>query len=131
MRQRSSSPLRFIAAAHAVMPWAFPGYHDESRAWLKFLDERHVRYYAELRDVSPLTNAVPRVASPRQTIPALETHGAVMRTTSGSQRQLLPLYIVCSADRMKVVLGGDGRKISHHQLNAESVVAGHDGALVF
>lgn len=52
VRQTPSSPLRFIAAAHAVMPWAFPGYHDESRAWLKFLDEKHVRYYAELRDVS-------------------------------------------------------------------------------
>ncbi|CAM9231934.1 unnamed protein product [Hapterophycus canaliculatus] len=56
VRQTSSSPLRFLAAAHAVMPWAFPGYHDESHAWLSFLDETNVRYYAELRD--PLTGAV-------------------------------------------------------------------------
>lgn len=54
MRQTPSSPLRFLAAAHAVMPWAFPGYHDESHAWLSFLDETNVRYYAELRDVSYL-----------------------------------------------------------------------------
>lgn len=52
MRRTPSAPLRFVAAAHAVTPWAFPGYHDESHAWLKFLDESHVRYYAELRDVS-------------------------------------------------------------------------------
>ncbi|CAM9446519.1 unnamed protein product [Ectocarpus fasciculatus] len=56
VRQTTSSPLRFLAAAHAVVPWAFPGYHDESHAWLKFIDETNVRYYAELRD--PLTGAV-------------------------------------------------------------------------
>lgn len=52
VRRTPSSPLRFVAAAHAVMPWAFPGYHDESHAWLNFIDESHVQYYAELRDVS-------------------------------------------------------------------------------
>lgn len=51
VRLTPSSPLRFIAAAHAVMPWAFPGYHDESHAWLKFLDDSNVRHYVELRDV--------------------------------------------------------------------------------
>lgn len=51
MRRTPAAPLRFVAAAHAVMPWAFPGYHDEAHAWLNFLDESHVRYYAELRDV--------------------------------------------------------------------------------
>lgn len=67
MRRTRSAPLRFVAAAHAVMPWAFPGYHDESHAWLTFIDESHVRYYAELRDVSVsflLRNAVCR-APPR------------------------------------------------------------------
>eukprot|EP00752_Nemacystus_decipiens_P011193 g9947.t1 len=38
------------------MPWAFPGYHDESHAWLNFIDQSHVRYYAELRD--PLTGTI-------------------------------------------------------------------------
>ncbi|CAM9160482.1 unnamed protein product [Scytosiphon promiscuus] len=56
VRQTPSSPLRFLAAAHAVMPWAFPGLYDESHAWLSFLDETNVRYYAELRD--PLNGAV-------------------------------------------------------------------------
>ncbi|CBN78125.1 expressed unknown protein [Ectocarpus siliculosus] len=56
VRQTTSSPLRFLAAAHAVVPWAFPGYHDESHAWLKFIDETNVRYYAELRD--PFTGVV-------------------------------------------------------------------------
>eukprot|EP00903_Cladosiphon_okamuranus_P005499 g5480.t1 len=56
VRRTPSAPLRFVAAAHAVMPWAFPGYHDESHAWLKFVDESHVRYYAELRD--PLTGTI-------------------------------------------------------------------------
>lgn len=55
VRRTPSAPLRFVAAAHAVMPWAFPGYHDESHAWLNFIDESHVRYYAELRDVSVVT----------------------------------------------------------------------------
>lgn len=51
VRLTPSSPLRFIAAGHAVVPWAFPGYFGESTAWLKFLDETHVRYYAEFREV--------------------------------------------------------------------------------
>lgn len=46
-----SSPLRFIAAAHTVLPWAFPKLYPDSKAWLDFLNKTHVRYYAELREV--------------------------------------------------------------------------------
>lgn len=51
VRRTPESPLRFLAAGHAVLPWAFPGYFGESKAWLKFLNETNVRYYAELREV--------------------------------------------------------------------------------
>lgn len=51
VRLTPESPLRFLAAGHAVLPWAFPGYFGESKAWLKFLNQTNVRYYAELREV--------------------------------------------------------------------------------
>lgn len=46
-----NGPVRFLVAAHTATPWVFP--HFYPKPWLlEFVNETHVRYCVELRQVS-------------------------------------------------------------------------------